>query len=96
MDEKTVLEKYTEQGCGECPKNKIGCKECKEGICNSEDFIKNMNLCWDNKGIKFIVHLFKIPPSRREAITAQSHNLVENVWLLTILVPISLDRYVIV
>jgi len=48
MDEKTVLEKYTEQGCGECPKNKIGCKECKEGICNSEDFIKNMNLCWDN------------------------------------------------
>uniref|UniRef100_A0A915NJ78 Uncharacterized protein n=1 Tax=Meloidogyne floridensis TaxID=298350 RepID=A0A915NJ78_9BILA len=48
-DEKTVLEKHTEQGCGLCPKNnKISCVDCRDGLCNTEDFIKNIHFCWDN------------------------------------------------
>ncbi|CAK5090092.1 unnamed protein product [Meloidogyne enterolobii] len=34
----------------------------------------------------------KARPGSRAAITAQSHNLLENFWPLSILVPISLAR----
>ncbi|CAK5115265.1 unnamed protein product [Meloidogyne enterolobii] len=46
--EEVALEKYTKQGCGECPKGAGQCRTCTKNQCNTKDFYQEMRYCWKN------------------------------------------------
>nr|CAD2174675.1 unnamed protein product [Meloidogyne enterolobii] len=44
--EETAFEKFTKQGCGNCPDNSITCRTCNSKDCNSQQFFKERHFCW--------------------------------------------------
>uniref|UniRef100_A0A914KG03 Uncharacterized protein n=1 Tax=Meloidogyne incognita TaxID=6306 RepID=A0A914KG03_MELIC len=46
--EEKALEKYTKQGCGECPKDAKHCRTCTTDFCNLKDLYQEVGYCWKN------------------------------------------------
>nr|CAD2204238.1 unnamed protein product [Meloidogyne enterolobii] len=47
--EESAFEKFTKQGCGNCPHNSITCRTCQSRDCNSQQFFKERHFCWTSE-----------------------------------------------